>query len=132
MFVLLVFGFTHLLMGQAVSGTLLGTVTDSTGAVVPNAKVTIVLTGQSTEYATATNGNGDYTVPNLPSGTYSITVLAQGFKKETRSNIALATNITQRVDINLVTGSTTETVEVTTAPPELQTDRADISSTIEQ
>jgi hypothetical protein len=64
--------------------------------------------------------------------TYAITVVAQGFKKETRSNIALATNTTTRVDVNLVTGSTTETVEVTTAPPELQTDRADISSTIEQ
>jgi hypothetical protein len=131
-FALLVFGFAHALLGQAVSGTLLGTVTDSTGAVVPNATVTIVLTGQSAQYQTVTNGSGDYTVPNLPSGAYAVTVVAQGFKKETRSNIVLATNTTTRVDVNLVTGSTTETVEVTTAPPELQTDRADISSTIEQ
>jgi hypothetical protein len=132
MFALFVLGFSDPLLGQAVSGTLLGTVTDSTGKVVPNAQVTIVLTGQSTKYATLTNGSGDYTEPDLPSGTYSVTVVAQGFKKETRQNIALATNNTTRVDITLSPGSATETVEVTTAPPELQTDRADISSTIEQ
>jgi hypothetical protein len=129
---LFVLGLSHALSGQAVSGTLLGTVTDSAGKVVANAQVTIVLTGQSTKYATLTNGSGDYTEPDLPSGTYAVTVVAQGFKKETRENIALATNTTTRVDITLSPGSATETVEVTTAPPELQTDRADISSTIEQ
>src|SRR5580698_3125396 len=129
---LFVLGFSHPLLGQAVNGTLLGTVTDSTGKVVPNAQVRIVLTGQSVQYATITNGSGDYTEPDLPSGTYAVTVVAQGFKKETRENIALATNTTTRVDVTLDPGSATETVEVTTAPPELQTDRADISSTIEQ
>ena len=131
-FALLVLGFSHALLGQAVNGTLLGTVTDATGAVVPNAEVTIVLTGQSAQYKTVTNGSGDFTEPDLPSGTYAVTVTAQGFKKETRENIAVLTNTTARVDISLVTGNATETVEVTTAPPELQTDRADISSTIEQ
>ena len=131
-FALSVFGFSQALLGQAVSGTLLGTVTDSTGKVVPNAQVTIVLTGQSAKYPTVTNGSGDYTEPDLPSGTYAVMVVAQGFKRETRENIALATNTTMRVDVTLSPGSATETVEVTTAPPELQTDRADISSTIEQ
>jgi hypothetical protein len=124
-------GFSHPLFSQAVNGTLLGTVMDATGKVVPNAQVTIVLTGQSAQYATVTNGSGDYTEPDLPSGVYAITVAAPGFKKETRQNIALATNTTTRVDVNLTTGSATETIEVTTAPPELQTDRADISTTIE-
>jgi len=131
-FALLVFGFSQAALGQAVNGTLLGTVTDSKGSVVTNAQVTIVLTGQSAQYVTVTNGSGDFTEPDLPSGTYAITVVAQGFKKETRENIVLDTNTTTRVDINLAPGSTTETIEVTTAPPELQTDRADISSTIEQ
>ena len=58
--------------------------------------------------------------------------LAQGFKKETRENITVLTNTTSRVDVSLITGNVSETVEVTTAPPELQTDRADISSSIEQ
>src|ERR1700683_2731036 len=75
--------FSHSLVGQAVNGTLLGTVTDSTGKVVPNAQVTIILTGQSAQFATVTNGSGDYTEPDLPSGTYAITVVAKGFKKET-------------------------------------------------
>jgi hypothetical protein len=119
------------LLSQAVTGTLLGTVTDATGNVVTNAQVTIVLTGQSAQYVTVTNGSGDYTEPNLPSGTYSVTVVAPGFKKETRENIPLATNTTTRVDVALATGSATETIEVTTAPPQIQTDRADISTTIE-
>jgi hypothetical protein len=129
---LFVLGFSQALLGQAVNGTLLGTVTDSTGKVVPNAQVTIVLKGQSAQYATVSNGSGDYIEPDLPSGTYAISVVAPGFKRETRENIALATNTTARVDVTLAPGSATETVEVTTAPPELQTDRADISTTIEQ
>ena len=129
---LLFLSLSQTIFAQAVNGTLLGTVTDSTGAAVPNAKITIVLTGQSVEHATVTNGSGDFTVPNLPSGTYNITVVAPGFKKETRENIALATNVTLRVDVSLVPGSASESVTVTTAPPELQTDRADISSTLEQ
>ena len=127
-----VLAFSHVLFGQAVTGTLLGTVSDPTGAVVSNAQVTIVLAGQSSEYTTRTNENGDFTEPNLPSGTYTIKVVAQGFKKEIRENIELATNTTVRVDVALTTGSQSETIEVTTAPPALQTDRADISTTIEQ
>jgi hypothetical protein len=129
---LLFMSLSQTIFAQAVNGTLLGTVTDSTGAVVSNANITIVLTGQSAEHKTVSNGSGDYTVPNLPSGTYTITVVAEGFKKETRENIALATNTTLRIDISLVPGSASESVTVTTAPPALQTDRADISSTIEQ
>jgi hypothetical protein len=119
------------LSAQAVSGTIVGTVSDPTGAAVPNAQITIVLTGQSTSYSTLSNESGNFTEPNLPSGTYSVTVVAQGFKKETRENIAVVTNTTARVDVALATGSVNETVTVTTAPPQLQTDRADISTTIE-
>jgi hypothetical protein len=108
------------LFAQAVSGTILGTVTDPLGAAVPNAQVTIVLTGQSTTYNAVTNESGNFTEPNLPSGTYSVTVTAPGFKKETRENIAVITNTTSRVDVT-----------VTAAPPLLQTDRADISTNIE-
>jgi hypothetical protein len=117
---------------QAVSGTILGSVTDLTGATVANAKVTLVLTGQSLEHTSVSNVNGDFTQPNLPPGVYSVTVVAQGFKTETHANVPLATNSTVRVDVVLQPGSTSETVEVTTAPPQLQTDRADIATTIEQ
>ena len=128
---LFLLSFSHAMHGQAVNGTLLGTVTDPTGAVVSNAAVTIDLVGQSLTHTSMTNESGNFTEPDLPPGTYSVTVVAKGFKKETRENITLQTNTTTRVDVALVAGSATETVEVTTAPPELQTDRADISSTIE-
>jgi hypothetical protein len=117
--------------GQAVSGTIVGTVTDPSGAVVTNAKVTIVLTGQNDVHTSVTNESGNFTEPNLPTGTYTVTVEAAGFKKEMRENITVETNTTARVDVGLVAGSTTETVTVTTAPPLLQTDRADISTSIE-
>src|SRR6202167_6566594 len=120
------------LYGQAVSGTILGTVTDPGGAAVTNAQVTIVLTGQQTTYSTVTNESGNFTQPDLPSGTYTVTVAAPGFKKETRENIALLTNTTARVDVSLTTGSASETVTVKSAPPLLQTDRADISTNLEQ
>jgi len=125
-------GLSQTIFSQAVTGTIVGTVTDASGGVVVNAKVTIVLTGQSTVYSVVTNESGNYTAPNLPSGLYSVTVVSPGYKKEARGNITLATNTTERVDVALVSGSVTETVEVTTAPPELQTDRADISTTIAQ
>ena len=129
---LMFIGLSGTLYSQAVNGTIVGTVTDATGAAVGNAQVTLVLAGQSSVHTTVTNESGNFTEPDLPSGTYNVTVVAQGFKKETRENIVLLTNTTSRVDIALSTGSVTETVTVTTAPPQLQTDRADISTNLEQ
>jgi hypothetical protein len=116
--------------GQAVNGTIVGTVIDTTGASITKAQVTITRTGQSAVYTTVTNESGNFTEPDLPPGIYAVDIVASGFKKETRENITLDTNTTQRVDVTLVAGSTTETVTVTGAPPLLQTDRADISTTI--
>ncbi len=118
------------LFGQAVSGTILGTVTDPTGASVPNAQITIVLTGQSAMRAAVTNESGNFTQPDLPPGSYTVSFVVPGFKKEIRENIEVLTNTTTRVDATLATGSTSESVTVTDAPPQLQTDRADISTTI--
>ena len=117
--------------GQAVNGTLLGTVNDSTGATVPNARVTVTQTSTGAIHQSSTNESGNYTFPDLPPGTYSVTVEANGFKKATQQSIGLASNSSVRVDLALETGSVAETVIVTTAPPLLQTDRADISTKIE-
>jgi hypothetical protein len=130
--ILLALSFSATLLGQAVTGTIVGNVTDASGAVVPGAKVTIVLTGQGTTYSAVTNDSGNFTEPDLPSGAYTVTIAAAGFNKEVRENIGVETNTTTRVDTTLVTGSATETITVTTAPAQLQTDRADISTTIEQ
>ncbi len=130
-FVSLIFALSAPAFGQAVNGTLLGTVTDPTGANVTNAKVSAVQAGTAAVRETTTNESGNYTLPDLPPGTYIITVTSSGFKKEVRQNIALLNNTSTRVDIGLSTGSVSETVLVTTAPPLLQTDRADISTKIE-
>ena len=131
-FMAVVFLLVPVSRGQAVSGTIVGTVTDPGGAAVTNAQVTIVLTGQQTTYNAVTNESGNFTEPDLPSGTYTVTVTAPGFKRETRENISVITNTTARVDVTLDAGSASETVTVTAAPPLLQTDRADISTNLEQ
>ena len=129
---LLLIAFGTAALAQSVTGTLLGTVNDPTGAVVQNATVTVTESSTNIARETKTNESGNYSFPDLPPGTYSVTVVAQGFKKDTHQNIAILTNSTQRVDVDLVGGAVTESILVTTAPPLLQTDRADISTKIEQ
>ena len=119
------------LHAQAVNGTLLGTVTDNTGASLANAKVTATEVGTGAIHESVTNESGNYTFPDLQPGTYSITVEAKGFKKETHQNIDLLSNSSTRVDISTEPGNVSETILVTTAPALLQTDRADISTKIE-
>lgn len=116
---------------QTVNATMLGTVTDASGAVVPGAKVTITETQTDVAHAVTTNESGNYLVPNLPPGMYAVAVEATGFKKETRKNITLLVDTNTRVDVQLTPGSITETVEVTGAPPLLQTDSASTGEKIE-
>jgi hypothetical protein len=118
------------LRAQTVTGTLLGTVNDTGGAVVSNAKITATQTDTGVIRETISNESGNYTIPDLTPGNYSVTAVNQGFKKETHENIQILTNSTQRVDFDLAVGSVTESVVVTTVPPLLQTDRADISTKI--
>ncbi|MGI4755568.1 MAG: TonB-dependent receptor domain-containing protein [Janthinobacterium lividum] len=119
-------------LAQAVSGTLLGTVTDASGAAVPNARITITATDTGQVQKFTSNESGNYSVPGLQPGRYTVTVEAPGFKRETHSNIDLTSNSSTRVDAALATGSVSEEVTISTAPPVLQTDRADISTKIER
>ena len=130
-FALVVLCFSQTLQGQAVNGTLLGTVTDATGATVANARVTVTEAATGAIHQSATNESGNYAFPGMLPGTYTVAVEAKGFKKALQQNIDLLSNSTTRVDLALVPGNVTETVTVTTAPPVLQTDRADISTKIE-
>ena len=81
---------------QAVNGTLLGTVTDSSGAVIANAKVTATETNTSINHSAVTNESGNYSFPDLPPGKYAVTVEQPGFKKESRKDIDLLVNSTVR------------------------------------
>src|SRR5580704_6009867 len=129
--ILVVLSFSSFLHGQAVTGTLLGTVTDRSGAVVGGAKITATEAQTGLIHESATNESGNFTFPDLPQGKYSVTVEAPGFKKDTHQNIDLLSNSSTRVDVSMETGSISESVMVTTAPALLQTDRADISTKIE-
>ncbi len=117
--------------GQAVSATLLGTVTDTAGAAVPNATVQIQENATGITHKGITNDSGNYTFPNLTPGTYAVSVTADGFKKETHASVDVVVNTTTRVDLSLQLGSATETVVVTGAPAIMQTDRADVSTNLE-
>ena len=119
------------MFGQAVNGTLLGTLTDSSGAVVPAAKVTVTEQGTHIPHTTETNASGNYVFPNLPPGNYDVASEAHGFKKVTRTGVRLDVNQSVRVDMTMELGAVTETVEVSGAVPLLKTDRADVSQNIE-
>ena len=108
---------SQLCYGQAVTATILGTVTDSTGAVVANARVTATQTSTGTSRTSQTNGSGNYVFPNTTPGTYSVAVEESGFRKETRTNIAVDVNTSTRVDVQLQPGDITQAVEVTGRRP---------------
>jgi Carboxypeptidase regulatory-like domain/TonB dependent receptor len=124
-------GFSAPLMGQAVSATLLGTVTDSSGAAVSSAKVTITETNTSITHTSQTNDSGNYVFPDLPPGTYTVTAEQSGFKRESRAGIDVIVNTTERVDLVLQPGNVSETITVEAETAILQTDRADVGEKIE-
>ena len=124
---LLIFCLCLSTFGQAVTGTLVGSVTDSSSATVANAKVTITEKNTGATRSVETNASGNYTLTDLTPGTYTVSTELQGFKKDIRDNIAVDVNKTTRVDATLQPGNLSQSVEVTAAPPALQTDRADTS-----
>src|SRR5215471_7489511 len=90
--------------GQAVNATLVGTVTDSSGAVVVNAKVTVTETNTGVSRQMNSNESGNYTFTNLPPGTYAVTAEMTGFKKVNRTGVAVLVDTTVRVDLSLPPG----------------------------
>lgn len=113
---------------QAVTATLVGTVTDPTGAVIAGAKVTITNQGTGISHTSSTNSSGNYEFTFLHPGQYTVMVVAHGFKQQKRLNVEVPVNSTTRSDIALQLGSSSSTVTVTTQAPLLQTDRPDVSA----
>jgi hypothetical protein len=124
-------GLSAPVMGQAVNATLLGTVTDSSGASVANAKVTITETNTGIGHTSQTNESGNYIFPDLPPGTYRVIAEQSGFKRESRAGIDLIVNSTERVDLVLQPGNMSETITVEAETPILQTERADTGRKLE-
>jgi len=121
--------WTPVAFGQAVYGSILGTVTDPQGAAVANAKVTVVNQRKGTEDTTTSNADGNYSVTHLVPDTYTVRVEASGFKVSEQKDVIVQADAGSRVDLQFQVGGTTETVEVTAEAPQLKTDRADVAVT---
>src|SRR5882762_8147072 len=106
-----------LAFSQAVSGSLVGTLTDSSGGVVVNAKVTITDRDTGFTRTATTNESGNYSFPDLPPGTYTVTAEQTGFKKVSRAGVDVIVNTTQRVDLVLQPGNISETITVEAETP---------------
>ena len=107
--------------GQSTGGRIRGTVTDTSGAAVVGAKVTLVNEGTNATREAQTSATGEYLFLEVPVGSYEVDVVGTGFKKFERKGIVLVLNEIASVDIVLQVGGSTETVEVSGAPPVIDT-----------
>jgi len=117
---------------QQFTGTLQGTVQDSTGAVVVGAEVAVTNQNTNVTINTSTSGNGNYVVPKLPPGTYKVTVKKSGFKTASIADIKLDVQQIRAADVTLDVGQTTETVSVSASGmAALETTSTTLAQTIE-
>jgi hypothetical protein len=115
---------------QLTTADIVGTVTDSTGAVIPNANVTVLNLDTHEQRLITSNPSGEYQATLLPVGRYSVTVKVPGFKTSTTSNLAVEAGDRARSDAQMVPGGQSETVTVQASTPLLQADNSAVSSTI--
>lgn len=119
------------LSAQTFRGTILGTVTDPSGAVVAAAKVTAKNTGTGLERSTTTSSDGSYTLPELPIGSYTVTVTAAGFQTFQATGVTVDVSAERRVDAIMRTGQVATVVEVTgDLLPQVETTSTEIGGTL--
>ena len=114
-------------LGQAVYGSVIGTVTDASGAAVPNAKVTITDIGKDVNFVTSTNEAGSYEQSHLIVGTYRLRVEAPGFQASVQEKVNVTVDAAAHVDVTLQVGAVTQTVNVTAEVSLLKTERTDVA-----
>lgn len=112
-FALVTFLLSPLVRAAEVTANISGTVTDSTGALVPKANVTLTNTATNESHSAVSESDGSYQFRKLPIGTYRLTVEQTGFKKYVREGIVLNVNQNARLDVALQVGATSQLVEVT-------------------
>jgi hypothetical protein len=116
------------LLAQVDRGSIVGLVTDPAGARVPGAQVTVTNLAANQSTSVTTDEKGQYTADLLRIGTYSVTVEKPGFQKAIQPSVDVGVNQAARVDIALLVGSINESVQVTTAPPLLQTEASSLGT----
>src|SRR5258705_5045397 len=125
------FGLTMPAWSQEVTASIVGTVTDPSGAPINGASVVAKDVDRGVEYTTKTNDAGSYNLTRVPVGNYELRVGAQGFQTSVHAAFPLVLNQSGRVDVQLKVGQVTETVEVTGAAPILQTETTQVSTVID-
>jgi hypothetical protein len=115
---------------QTTNGTITGIATDSAGAVIPGVRVNVINAATGQSRTATTDRTGFYIVPQLPPGTYNVSAARDGFATENRSNVPLEVNQSNTLDFKLTVSCTSQTVEVTGAPPSLNTTSATLSDVV--
>ncbi|PYU79604.1 MAG: hypothetical protein DMG50_23350, partial [Acidobacteria bacterium] len=124
--------FPPTLFGQAVFGSISGSVTDPSGAGIPGAKVIIIDAGKGVSYNTSTNESGFYTQSHLIVGLYEIRIEASGFGAYVQRNVSVEVDAVTQVNARLTIGQLGQVVNVSGEVPLLKTERSDVSDTITQ
>ena len=116
--------------GQIKSGTINGRVTDAGGAVVPEAKVSVVEAATKVATVTKTSDVGEYTVPFLEPAIYDVSVTKEGFNTYTQTGVTIGTDTTVQVDVQLTIGRTATVVEVRSGGAALQSETATVGDSV--
>jgi hypothetical protein len=116
---------------SSISGVV-GHITDSTGAVIAGATVSVTNTATGAVRTTTTNNSGEYSIPNLPPATYNLVVVKQGFKRATVDSFELLVGKTADESISMSVGEASESIEVSTEATQLQTTEATVGQVIDQ
>ncbi|HYM13642.1 MAG TPA: TonB-dependent receptor, partial [Bryobacterales bacterium] len=117
---------------QSVTATLVGTVFDSSNAVVPQAKISVTNTGTNVTRTVVGSERGDYIVPNLPPGSYQLVAEREGFRRTQVGEFQLLVNQTARVDVVLQVGTVAETVEVAATAPLVESETSSVGQVVER
>jgi len=132
LFTVLLLCLAPLMQGQSTYGSITGLVTDSTGAAVPDAKVTLTNTGTQETRTQNTGSDGLYSFVNLIPGNYRVDVEKSGFKHFTRQNASVDVNQSARIDATLTVGQVTESIEVTAQTSLLQPETSSLGQVVDQ
>jgi hypothetical protein len=127
----LAFGGAQRVVGQEVTATVTGTVTDSSGAAVVGAVVNVKSVERGVVYSATSNDVGLYRIPQLPVGTYEVKVEKAGFSSVAYPAFMLSLNQVARIDVEMKVGQVSETVEVTGAAPILKTESTQVDTIID-
>ena len=127
-----IFALSGVGWAQSTRGALSGTVSDSSGALVPGAQIVAVgvETGEKSE--TVSTSSGAYTFPELPIGRYDVTVTAPGFSASTSKGVLITINSTSALNVTLKTGAASETITIDASAPSLDSATSDVGGTISQ